>query len=393
MAAPLASKRRNFAGDWTCSICLELPLKPFQAPCGHCMCAACARKLPVSEGGQRKCPTCSVAFSDVLKQPQLARTLEDLASMLWPDAWGFWEELRGIHVGCDVLIFDLIARFVESADEDNLAALRLLRFSKRWGHKGNKYRSLFMEPLLTVEAGGKWDGYGSWLTRVMDRGDTDDSFLFMSVAGAAESAHRTAAPRLIPLLARVTSESEWADAIILQAFSRFAQAHIGCLEGGWASLVDAKGFTTIAPVKEIAALFAASPSARLLSLLTAAMTAQFVEWDDAEPDAEAAAALKETACALDAVVGTVAVAFPSPGSAAGAAFDVAIVRFASALCSLLPPQQAAELLRRHACFKGLWSAPEAAASGGDASEPAATESEPESGAGAAAGSRKRGRQS
>ena len=221
MTTSLADKRRNFTGDWTCSICLEHPIKPFQAPCGHCMCVGCAVKLPVSGTGTRKCPTCTIAFSDISKQPQLARTLNDLASMLWPDAWRFWEVLRGIDVNSETAVFNHIARFVESADEDNLAALCLFRFSKRYGHADNKYRSLFMEPLLTVEAGGKWDGYGPWLTRVMDKGEAEDSFLFMSISEAAESAHPAAAPRLVPLLAWISSDACWVNPGILKFISEF----------------------------------------------------------------------------------------------------------------------------------------------------------------------------
>lgn len=396
MAASLAERRRTFTEDWMCTICHELPIAPFQTPCGHCMCVECATKLAISAGGKRKCPTCSAFFSDVLKQPLLSRTLDGFASLLWPDVWAFWEKLRVWDRLIEQEIFNLVSRFIISADDDTLTALRLFRFSVRYGHDDYVYRSLYLEPLLVVEAGGNWDGYSHWLNRVMDKAATDPFFLFMSTAESATPAHAQAAPRLIPLLASATAADGWTK-LHLQDFSEFAQAYIGHVNGRWSSLIDAEGFTTITPAREIATLVAATPTPRLLNLLTLAVKAQFDEYDEAKVDAGTLASSFDK---LDAVVSVVAPAIAALGSAAGADIDLAALQLASALYVLLPVAQASELLRRHSFFSGFVGAgappgPGVAAAGAASEQPAGTgpasdpESEPVVGGKKGSGFRKR----
>lgn len=357
MAAAREEKRRSFTDDWRCSICHELPISPFLTPCGHCMCFECATKLPrvqVALAAVRKCPTCALAIRDVLKQPLLARTLDDHASCLWPDVWALWEELRTLDVSQDANIFNLVARFVCEADDDTLDELRLLRLAARFGHVDNKYRSVFLEPLIAVETGGTWDGYGPWLSRAIGKCELDKRFLLVSIADAAEPAHAAAALHLIPLLARVTRKSDWIGHGDLSNFAHFAQTYIDCVDGGLASLVDTPGFATIVPAREIAALFAESPSSHLLGRLTTALEVQF----DGVRENDATFASSVTS--IGAVMGTVAAVMVARGRAASSSLDVAAVKFAFAVCELLPAEHASLMLRQHSfIIPGAVAAPPA----------------------------------
>ena len=212
----IADKRRQFVETWKCCICLELPIKPFQTPCGHCMCCECAVKLPVA-AGKRACPVCKSSIAQVMAQPQLAQTLETLAELLWPEVWEFWLELKPVNPFAHQAIFRIVSDFVSRADEDTVSALRLFRFSRRFGHTDVTCRDMYLEPLITTEERGTWDGIGPWLQRVLAKCSDDSAYCFVATSNCAAPflAQGDAAARLIPLLAQITLDRDkWATCVI-----------------------------------------------------------------------------------------------------------------------------------------------------------------------------------
>lgn len=127
-------------------------------------------------------------------------------------------------------IFDLVAPFVEAADEAMLSALRLFRFSVRYVNADSEFRSLSLEPLIAAEAGEKWDGYGPWLGRVMDKCEERTCFLVLALSFAAKPARAAAASHLIPLLASATLLSGWITCATSPSSRRFTST---VLKAAW----------------------------------------------------------------------------------------------------------------------------------------------------------------
>jgi hypothetical protein len=355
----MEEKRRSFQERWKCAICFELPVSPFQTACGHCMCRECAERLPAN-AGNHTCPLCKTKFSGVFPQPQLSQTLEELAEFLWPKVMRFWRRLKAVGPLNEQRLFGLIAPFVDGADDTTIAALRLLRLSLRYAaaypesYPNEKMCcDAALEPLQVTEAGEKWDGVGPWLERMVAKCSEDRVFCFVAISGGASSMHASVADRLIPILAQVTFESEendWVNKDILADFSAFARRHIQHVPRGWTSLIEAPGFSTLAPIDAVAALFAAEPSAQRLSLLISSIKAQCMrgEYDDEEEqgDAEQEEIESKARALLPLVTGTVAGALASC-EAFDAALDVAVVRLMAALCEVLPAERASEVIREH----------------------------------------------
>jgi hypothetical protein len=60
---------KRFFDTWTCCVCTEIPVEPFQTPCAHRTCLECAKKL----GAKKKvvaCPICREEFLATLIRPQ-----------------------------------------------------------------------------------------------------------------------------------------------------------------------------------------------------------------------------------------------------------------------------------------------------------------------------------
>ena len=403
----LAAKRRQFTDTWKCCICHEFPLSPFQTPCGHCMCVPCAEKLP-KIGSDRACPICKSRMTSVMVQPQLAQTLESFAELLWPEVWAFWVELNAMQIESERRVFGHISAFVSGANEGAIRALRIFRFSERYGHHSYECRDMILEPLLVVEGGGDWDGVGPWLDRVITKCSTDLDYCFVSSAPGAYNALATeaAASRLIPLWAQMTiGKPYWADRSALSRFQSVAMSIIPCVPGGWSSLVDAPGFTWLAPVVEIARLFEAAPSVRMLGLLCGAIDAQAIDTkaaagtDDSEDCTVDSAVLEEVArivagaitapptslhaaaLASDASASAASPAVSAAASAFGpsvpvsvaeqAGMDVAITKFLWVLCSKLSTETASSTLRRHGLLPGRVLGSTLVSSGPSAPAPAA----------------------
>lgn len=157
-----------------------------------------------------------------MSQPQLGETLETLAELFWPEVWAFWLDLKKMSELESLDVFEHVLKFVSRADDDTISALRLFRLSTRYGKRNALCRDAFLDPLLVIENGQKWDGVGPWLNRVLDKCTDNSVYCFMACTDAARPflANEATASRLVPLLSRITlADHKWANPYTLVLFS------------------------------------------------------------------------------------------------------------------------------------------------------------------------------
>ena len=255
-------------------------MNPFLPPCGHCLCYECALKLRDAElyYARDMCPICKGDVTDISKQPQLKELVEEYTAMLWPDSWTL---LQAIISGTAPEMLSAVADFFVDISEEQVLALRLLRFSLRaladdadWSEFGR----LALFPVIQVEEGsegvpGPWSGMSAWMHEALTSEHAGlEAKVKFALQPVMRTTHATFATQLIPLF--IEAQTSGACNLSLEdtrAMRSFVARHVGNLPGGWGAFADIRGAAFIAPLAEVASAFQATPTVKLLRLLSGAL--------------------------------------------------------------------------------------------------------------------------
>lgn len=192
-----------------------------------------------------------------------------------------WTLLQSIISGTAPEMLTAVADFFVDISEEQVVALRLLRFSLRaladdadWSEFGR----LALFPVIQVEEGsdgapGPWSGMTAWMHDALtcEQASLEAKVKF-ALQPVMRSTHATFTTQLIPLF--VEARASGACNLSLEdtrAMRSFVARHVSHFPGGWGAFADIDGAADIAPLAVVASVFQANPTVKLLRLLSGAL--------------------------------------------------------------------------------------------------------------------------